>query len=173
MLEIIIFSRLKNELLSTQLLKGVHVMKFVRDILKNKKDVWTINAKDTIFNALVVLKEKDIGALIVIDDNSKVVGIISERDYARKLSLEGKSSKETSVEEIMTPLNNLYTISPDNSIDECMVIVTGKHVRHLPVFDGKNLVGIISIGDIVKEKISEQEFLIEQLSNYITGKYPT
>jgi len=148
-------------------------MKFVRDILKNKKDVWTINAKDTIFNALVVLKEKDIGALIVIDDNSKVVGIISERDYARKLSLEGKSSKETSVEEIMTPLNNLYTISPDNSIDECMVIVTGKHVRHLPVFDGKNLVGIISIGDIVKEKISEQEFLIEQLSNYITGKYPT
>lgn len=148
-------------------------MILVRDVLNKKKDVWTINSKDTIFNALVSMKEKDIGALIVIDDNGKVAGIISERDYARNLSLEVKSLKETSVEKIMTPLKNLYTIRPDNSIDECMVIVTGKHVRHLPVFDGNNLIGIVSIGDIVKEKISEQEFLIEQLSNYITGKYIT
>lgn len=148
-------------------------MILVRDVLNKKKDVWTINSKDTIFNALVSMKEKDIGALIVIDDNGKVAGIISERDYARNLSLEVKSLKETSVEKIMTPLKNLYTIRPDNSIDECMVIVTGKHVRHLPVFDGDNLIGLISIGDIVKEKISEQEFLIEQLSNYITGKYTT
>jgi len=148
-------------------------MILVRDVLNKKKDVWTINSKDTIFNALVSMKEKDIGALIVIDDNGKVAGIISERDYARNLSLEVKSLKETSVEKIMTPLKNLYTIRPDNSIDECMVIVTGKHVRHLPVFDGDNLIGLISIGDIVKEKISEQEFLIEQLSNYITGKYIT
>jgi CBS domain-containing protein len=151
--------------------KGVNNMTLVSDILKKKKDVWTINAKDTIFNALVLLKEKDIGALIATDDKGKVVGIISERDYARKLSLEGKSSKDTLVEEIMTPIKNIYTVKPENSIDECMVIVTGKHVRHLPVFDGETLVGIISIGDIVKEKISEQEFLIEQLSNYITGKY--
>lgn len=146
-------------------------MKFVNEILRNKKDVWTINAKDTVYNALVVLKEKEIGALVVTDDNGKVVGIFSERDYARKLMLEGKSSTETLVEEIMTPLSNMYKIRPDNTIDECMVIVTGKHVRHLPVFEGDKLVGIISIGDIVKEKISEQEFLIEQLSNYITGKY--
>jgi CBS domain-containing protein len=151
--------------------KGVNNMTLVSDILKKKKDVWTINAKDTIFNALVLLKVKDIGALIATDDKGKVVGIISERDYARKLSLEGKSSKDTLVEEIMTPIKNIYTVKPENSVDECMVIVTGKHVRHLPVFDGENLVGIISIGDVVKEKISEQEFLIEQLSNYITGKY--
>jgi CBS domain-containing protein len=119
------------------------------------------------------MKNKNIGALVVMDDSSKVVGIISERDYARNLSLEWKSLKETFVEEIMTPLKKLCTIRPENSIDDCMVIVTGKHVRHLPVIDGDNLVGLISIGDIVKEKISEQEFLIEQLNNYITGKYIT
>jgi CBS domain-containing protein len=148
-------------------------MKRVSEIISKKKDLWTIQSKDTIFNAMVSLKEKDIGALIVMDDKRKVVGIISERDFVRKLTLEGKSSKDTLVEEIMTPLENMFTVKPDNTIDECMVIVTGKHVRHLPVFDGNDFVGIISIGDIVKEKISEQEFLIEQLSNYITGKYAT
>jgi CBS domain-containing protein len=148
-------------------------MKIVRDILNKKKDVWTIYSKDTIFNALVILKEKDIGALIVIDEKGKVVGLLSERDYARKLILEGKSSKNTLVEELMTKIENVHTIKLDNTIDECMVIVTGKHVRHLPVFEGTNLVGIISIGDIVKEKISEQEFLIEQLSEYIAGRYTT
>jgi CBS domain-containing protein len=146
-------------------------MNLVRDILVKKKDVWTIDAKDTIYDALVVLREKEIGALIVLDDAGKVAGILSERDYARKLILEGKSSKDTLVEEIMTPMDSMFKIKPDNTVDECMVIVTGKHVRHLPVFEGEKLVGIISIGDIVKEKISEQEFLIEQLSNYITGKY--
>ncbi len=148
-------------------------MKFVSDIIKKKKSFWSINAKDTIYDALASLKEKDIGALIVKDDKGKVVGIISERDFVRKLTLEGKSSKETLVKEIMTPLENMFTVTPDNTIDDCMVIVTGKHVRHLPVIDGSKFVGIVSIGDIVKAKISEQEFLIEQLSNYITGKYAT
>jgi CBS domain-containing protein len=149
-------------------------MKLVSDILKNKKkDVWTINFKDTIYNALVILKEKDIGALIVVDDNGKVVGLLSERDYARKVILKGKSSKNTLVEELMTKIENVHTVKPDNTIDDCMVIVTGKHVRHLPVFEGNNFIGIISIGDIVKEKISEQEYLIEQLSEYIAGKYTT
>jgi CBS domain-containing protein len=149
-------------------------MKLVSKILENKKkDVWTINSKDTIYNALVILKEKEIGALIVIDDNGKAVGLLSERDYARKLILKGKSSKNTLVEELMTKIENVHTVKPDNTVDDCMVIVTGKHVRHLPVFEGANLVGIISIGDIVKEKISEQEYLIEQLSEYIAGKYTT
>ena len=149
-------------------------MKLVRDILENKqKDVWTINSKKTIFNALVTLKEKEIGALIVVDDQGNVVGLFSERDYARKVILKGKSSKTTLVEELMTKIENAHTVKPENTIDECMVIVTGKHVRHLPVFEGTKFIGIISIGDIVKEKISEQEFLIEQLSEYIAGKYTT
>ncbi len=149
-------------------------MKCVRDMLENKtKDVWTIDSKDTIFNALVILKEKDIGALIVVDDKGKMVGLLSERDYARKVILKGKSSKTTLVGELMTKIENAYTVKPDNTIDDCMVIVTGKHVRHLPVFEGTKFIGIISIGDIVKEKISEQEFLIEQLSEYIAGKYTT
>jgi CBS domain-containing protein len=149
-------------------------MKLVRDILENKqKDVWTINSKKTIFNALVTLKEKEIGALIVVDDQGNVVGLFSERDYARKVILKGKSSKTTLVEELMTKIENAHTVKPDNTIDECMVIVTGKHVRHLPVFEGTKFIGVISIGDIVKEKISEQEFLIGQLNGYITGKYTT
>mgnify|MGYP000907423092 CR=1 FL=1 len=148
-------------------------MKLVRDILDKKKDIWSINANATVFDALVIMKDNDIGALIVTDDKGKVVGIMSERDYARKTALAGKSSKETLVREIMTPLESIHTVKPGNTIDECMVIVTGKHVRHLPVFDGTDLVGVISIGDIVKAKISEQEFLIEQLSNYIAGKYST
>ncbi len=149
-------------------------MKLVRDILENKqKDVWTINSKKTIFNALVTLKEKEIGALIVVDEQGNVVGLFSERDYARKVILKGKSSKNTSVEELMTKIEDVHTVKPDNTVDDCMVIVTGKHVRHLPVFEGTKFIGIISIGDIVKEKISEQEFLIEQLSEYIAGKYTT
>jgi len=148
-------------------------MELVRDILNKKKDVWTVHAKSSVFDALVIMKEKDIGALIVTDDGGKVLGIMSERDYARKTISEVRSSKEILVQEIMTPLEHIHTVKPTNTIDDCMVIVTGKHVRHLPVFEGANLVGIISIGDIVKEKISEQEFLIEQLSNYIAGKYST
>ena len=149
-------------------------MKLVRDILENKqKDVWTINSKKTIFNALATLKEKEIGALIVVDDQGNVVGLFSERDYARKVILKGKSSKTTLVEELMTKIENAHTVKPDNTIDECMVIVTEKHVRHLPVFEGTTFAGVISIGDIVKEKISEQEFLIGQLNGYITGKYAT
>jgi CBS domain-containing protein len=153
--------------------KGETAVKLVSEIISKKKDLWTIQSKDTVLNAMVSLKEKEIGALIVMDDTRKVVGIISERDIVRKLTLEGKSSKDTLVEEIMTPLDEMFIVRPENTIDDCMVIVTGKRIRHLPVFDGDNIMGIISIGDIVKEKISEQEFLIEQLSNYITGKYTT
>ncbi len=147
-------------------------MKTVKEILKHKsKEIWSISPKSKVFEALKLMGEKEIGALMVIDDKGKVHGIISERDYARKVILKGKASKETAVEEIMTPTEMMFTVKPENSIEECMVLITGKHIRHLPVFDADKFVGIISIGDVVKSKIAEQEKLIEHLSNYIAGKY--
>ena len=148
-------------------------MKMVKDILKNKnqKEVWSIKPKATVFEALALMGEKEIGALMVIDEKGKVAGIISERDYARKIILKGKTSKETMVDEIMTSSDQMYTVKPETSVDDCMVLITGKHIRHIPVFDNEKFVGIISIGDIVKSIIAEQEMLIEHLSNYIAGKY--
>jgi CBS domain-containing protein len=148
-------------------------MKTVKDILKNKnqKEVWSVQPKATVFEALSLMGEKEIGALMVIDEKGKVAGIISERDYARKVILKGKASRETAVKEIMTPADQMYTVKPETSVDDCMVLITGKHIRHIPVFDNEKFVGVISIGDIVKSIIAEQEALIEQLSNYIAGKY--
>jgi CBS domain-containing protein len=148
-------------------------MKTVKDILKNKnqKEVWSVQPKSTVFEALSLMGEKEIGALMVIDEKGKVAGIISERDYARKVILKGKASRETAVKEIMTPTDQMYTVKPETSVDDCMVLITGKHIRHIPVFDNDKFVGVISIGDIVKSIIAEQETLIEQLSNYIAGKY--
>jgi len=148
-------------------------MKTVKDILKNKnqKEVWSVQPKATVFEALALMGEKEIGALMVIDEKGKVAGIISERDYARKVILKGKASRETAVKEIMTPTDQMYTVKPETSVDDCMVLITGKHIRHIPVFDNEKFVGVISIGDIVKSIIAEQETLIEQLSNYIAGKY--
>jgi len=147
-------------------------MKTVKDILKMKTgEIWSVSPKTMVFDALQLMSEKEIGALIVVDENNKVCGIFSERDYARKVILRGKSSRETYIEEIMTPIDQVYTVKPENTIEECMIIITGKHVRHLPVFDGDKFLGIISIGDVVKSKIAEQENLIEHLSNYIAGKY--
>lgn len=147
-------------------------VKTVKEILKEKKkEVWSVTSKSTVFDALKVMAEQGIGALMVVDDDGKVRGIITERDYARKIILIGKASQETAVEEIMTAFGNLYTIKPENNAEECMVLMTGKRIRHLPVFDGKTLVGIVSIGDVVKSIISEQEILLEQLNNYIAGKY--
>jgi CBS domain-containing protein len=148
-------------------------MKTVKDILKNKnqKEVWSVQPKATVFEALSLMGEKEIGALMVIDEKGKVAGIISERDYARKVILKGKASRETAVKEIMTPTDQMYTVKPETTVDDCMVLITGKHIRHIPVFDNEKFVGVISIGDIVKSIIAEQETLIEQLSNYIAGKY--
>jgi CBS domain-containing protein len=148
-------------------------MKTVKDILKNKnqKEVWSVQPKSTVFEALSLMGEKEIGALMVIDEKGKVAGIISERDYARKVILKGKASRDTAVKEIMTPTDQMYTVKPETSVDDCMVLITGKHIRHIPVFDNEKFVGVISIGDIVKSIIAEQETLIEQLSNYIAGKY--
>ncbi len=147
-------------------------MKTARDMLRNKsKDVWSVTPKQTVFDALKLMGEKEIGALMVIDEAGKVQGIISERDYARKVILRGKTSRETAVEEIMTPRDQMYTVKPETTVEDCMVLITGKRIRHVPVFDGDQFVGVISIGDVVKSIISEQELLIEHLSNYIAGKY--
>jgi CBS domain-containing protein len=146
--------------------------KTVSDVLKElKRKVWSIKPKSTVFDALKVMGKQEIGALMVIDGGGKVKGIITERDYARKIVLIGKTSQKTAVEEIMTPFENLYTIKPENNVEECLVLMTGKHIRHLPVFDGKTLVGIISITDVVKSIITEQEVLLDHLSGYIAGSY--
>lgn len=148
-------------------------MRTVRDILNSKRstEVYSIGPKATVFEALTMMGEKQIGAVIVKDNAGNVVGIITERDYARKIPLQGKVSRETAVEEIMTPRSNLYTVKPETTADDCMVLITGKKIRHLPVFDGDTFVGLVSIGDLVKSKVMEQEMLIEQLSDYISGKY--
>ncbi len=148
-------------------------MRTVHDILMRKvnKEIWSIGPKAMVFDALALMGQKEVGALVVKDDAGKVVGIVSERDYARKVILKGKASKETAVEEIMTPIADMFVVKPENTVEECMVIMTGKKVRHLPAFKNSEFVGIVSIGDVVKSIIAEQEMLIEQLSDYIAGKY--
>lgn len=144
-------------------------MNCVRNIL-NAKDgkIQTISPKATVYEALEKMSEKEIGALVVME-NKKVVGIISERDYARKIILHGKTSKQTLVKEVMSA--HLFSVTPDTSVEDAMVLMTGKHVRHLPVFEKNKFVGIISIGDVLKLVISNKDFLINQLSDYISGKY--
>ncbi len=147
-------------------------MKTVSELLKDKnKEVWSVTPEAMVFDALKLMSEKDIGALVVINDMKKVAGIFSERDYARKVILKGKASRETAVAEIMTPSDKMYSIKPATSIEDCMVLMTGKRIRHLPVFDGETFVGLVSIGDVLKSMIAEQGALIENLSNYIAGKY--
>ncbi|MFA5056123.1 MAG: CBS domain-containing protein [Dehalococcoidia bacterium] len=146
-------------------------MSTVRDVLNGKSGkVETISPKVTIYEALEKMAQKDIGALVVME-NKKVVGIVSERDYARKIILKGKNSKKTLVKEIMT--SKLVSTNPNASVEEAMVLMTGKHVRHLPVFEKSKFVGIISIGDVMKSIVSNKDFLIDQLSDYISGKYIT
>ena len=142
-------------------------MKTVRDILMVKgRDVWTVDLDATVFEALSRMAEKEIGALMVMD-GPRLVGIISERDYARKIVLLGRTSPNTLVKEIMTS-HVVYT-QLEQSIEECMALVTEKRIRHLPVIDEGKLVGVISIGDLVKSIISDQKFIIEQLVRYITS----
>jgi CBS domain-containing protein len=147
-------------------------MKTAKDIVESKgKQVWSISPKAKVFDALKLMSEKSIGALMVMDEKGAVHGIISERDYARKIILLGKSSKETLVEEIMTPEDKMVFIKPEGTVEDCMVVMTGKHIRHLPVCEGGKFAGLVSIGDVIKSLLSEKEDLIEQLSNYIAGKY--
>ena len=142
-------------------------MSRIREVLRSKSpEVWHIAPDSTVYEALELMAEKDIGALPVVDEG-RVVGIFSERDYARGLVLKGKSSKDTHVHELMsTPV--LY-VRPDQTIEDCMALMTEKRVRHLPVLENEALVGIITIGDVVRRIISEQDFEIDQLENYIKG----
>lgn len=141
----------------------------VKQILQRKgQDIWFVKSEATVFEALQLMAEKSVGALLVFEDG-KIVGLFSERDYARRVILEGRSSKNTPVGDIMT--EKVFVVHPNNTTMECMVLMTEKRVRHLPVLDDDQLVGVISIGDVVKAIISEQEFVIEQLENYITGNH--
>ena len=142
----------------------------VREIIKRKgQDVWSVSPESTVYQAIEIMADKHIGALLVLA-GGKLVGIISERDYARKVILRGKSSKETRVREIMT--SPVIFVQPQDSVDECMKIITENHIRHLPVLEDEKVVGVISIGDVVNWIISAQDHTIQQLQNYVTGKYP-
>jgi len=145
-------------------------MEKVGKILEKKgREVWSILPDAIVYRSLELMSEKGVGALIVLDDKGKVEGIISERDYARKVFLKGRSSKETYVKEIMT--TELFAVSPTSTVEECMALMTEKRIRHLPVMEGEKLAGMISIGDVLKAIIEEQGIMIEHLSNYIMGTY--
>lgn len=142
-------------------------MKRVRDILTRKgNDVWSISPSASVYDAMKLMADKGIGALLVME-GEKLVGIISERDYARKVILQGRSSRTTSVEKIMT--SRVAYAEPGQNIEECMAVMTEKRIRHLPVMEASQVRGVISIGDLVKSIIDEQKFIIEQLERYITS----
>ncbi|MEO8249564.1 MAG: CBS domain-containing protein [Burkholderiales bacterium] len=147
-------------------------MKSVLQILKSKpnQDVLSIAPDATVFDAMKLMAEKNIGALLVMEADD-VRGIMSERDYARKVILAGRSSKEMKVSEIMSA--PVRCVPPETKNEECMAIMTEHRLRHLPVMDGDELIGVVSIGDLVKDIISEQQFLIEQLEQYVTGQHST
>ncbi len=143
-------------------------MTTVAQVLQTKgHSVWSIPPAATIHDALVLMAEKDVGALVVLEAG-KLAGIISERDYARRSAVKGEISNDTAVREIMT--RDVITISPEDTIERCLALMTAKHIRHLPVLDKGELVGVISIGDAVKAQISEQESMIGDLERYISGK---
>jgi CBS domain-containing protein len=140
----------------------------VKDILRNKsKEVWQIGPDATVYEALELLADKDIGALPVVADG-KLAGMFSERDYARKVILHGKNSRETSVGELMS--SPVITIGPDEPIERCMLLMTDHHIRHLPVLEAGAMVGLVSIGDVLKAMIDDQRVAIRDLENYITGR---
>jgi CBS domain-containing protein len=142
-------------------------MRTVKEVLRDKgNDVWSVKPDTTLYDALVLMADKNIGAVLVMDDDTPL-GILSERDYARKVALQGKATVDTPAREIMT--ERIICVGPDETVEECMALMTDKHIRHLPVLEDNRLVGVISIGDVVKATISEKEFLIEQLEHYVRG----
>jgi CBS domain-containing protein len=139
-------------------------------ILKHKtQDIWSVAPDATVFDAIHLMADKNVGALLVMSAG-RLIGVISERDYTRKVALKGKSSKETAVREILSA--PIVSATPDHSIEECMRLMTVHRVRHLPVLEGDTVVGIVSIGDLVNWIISAQSLAINQLENYISGQYP-
>lgn len=141
-------------------------MKNVRDLLQAKgTDIWSVSPDESVFAALELMSDKGIGAVLVLEGSS-VAGILSERDYARQVVLKGKASRDTPVRDIMT--TELFVVTPERTVDECMTLMTEKRIRHLPVVTGDRLTGLLSIGDIVKAVISDKQDQIEQLETYIT-----
>ncbi len=144
-------------------------MKTVKDLLKVKGyEIWAVAPDASVYDALKLMADKNTGAVLVIQDDN-LVGILSERDYARRVIFKGKLPEDTPAWEIMT--EKVLCVRPDQTVEECMALMTDKRVRHLPVLEGDQLIGVISIGDVVKAIISEREFMIEQLETYITGGY--
>lgn len=143
-------------------------MKSVRDIIQNKgRQIWAVSPDDTVFNALKLMADKNIGAVMVLK-GEEVAGILSERDYARKVILLGKSSKNIPVREIMTP--QVYFVEMQQTADECLATMLKQKIRHLPVLEDRQLGGIISIGDVVKAVLEDKDVAIEELQNYIIGR---
>ncbi len=139
----------------------------VNEILNRKgRDVWSVPPDWMFIDALRHMAEKDVGALLVMH-GTKLVGIVTERDYARKIVLAGKSSRDTPVRDVMT--TRVLCARPDQTVEECMALMTDKRARHLPILDHKQVIGLVSIGDLVKATIREQQFVIEQLQQYISG----
>ena len=138
----------------------------VRDMLRGKSNVYSVAPSDTVYDALRLMADKNIGAVVVLS-NEKIDGIFSERDYARKVILLGKTSKETLVSEIMT--TRVVSVEPGWTADQCMALMTEKRIRHLPVIEQGRLVGVISIGDVVRAVVDEQQFTINSLQRYITS----
>jgi predicted transcriptional regulator len=142
-------------------------MTFVRDILSDKPStVWTIESRYFVYKALELMADKEIGA-VPVTENGTLVGMFSERDYARKVILKGKSSHSTTVAELMS--RPVVSVHLDDTIETCTALMTEQHIRHLPVMDGDRLIGMVSIGDVLKATIARQEVLINDLSNYIVG----
>ena len=142
-------------------------MKSVKQILDSKgNDIWSLNPSDSVLDAVRMMAEREVGALLVME-GARLVGIVSERDYARKVILKGRSSEETRVSEIMTA--NVLYVHPDETVDDCMALMTEKRIRHLPIVENDQVVGVLSLGDLVKAVIAEQKFMIDQLEHYISG----
>ena len=138
----------------------------VGELLEGKgHNVWSVGPEDTVYDTIKMMDEKHVGALAVVKDN-ELIGIISERDYARQVILKDRTSKQTKVKEIMT--RHVYYTHPSQTIDECLVIINERRIRHLPVLDNDKLVGMMSVGDVVKEIIKEQQYTIEQLENHLS-----
>ena len=151
-------------------MKTLELADTIGSVLQRKGDeVYSIPPTASVYEAIEKMADKHVGALLVIEAD-KLVGIISERDYARKVILKGRSSKDTQVREIMT--TSVISVGPKHTLDECMNLMTENRIRHLPVVDGDTVLGVVSIGDVVKWIITAQDETIEQLQNYITGKYP-
>ncbi|NNC22757.1 CBS domain-containing protein [Salinisphaera sp. USBA-960] len=142
-------------------------MTTVNALLRDKSaEVWNVTPETSVFDALQLMSDQNIGAVLVLDEG-RLVGLLSERDYARKLALENRTSRDTPARDVMT--THVAYVSPTTDVEECLALMTDKHFRHLPVMDAGELVGLVSIGDLVKAVLADKEFMIEQLEHYISG----